>query len=338
MVIQIANIQQIALADVIYNASDYWSPLSNDIANVRGSILIHSPFITDQALERWVPPIQSAIAHGVLTTVVLQQPRFWERRDTRDVPFSASTQMQKMVICINALTQIGVHVVLRNNIHAKLILIDDSVLWEGSLNFLSHFDTTEHLRRSVNRDEIEAVKTKQDLRRLPNYAIDSDTDERLLQLIIQRRRHLGLSQSELGRKISTGQPYISRMENGNLTLLNRSFRAVAQCLDLRIRLVPSRLCKRLDALLGSESDVSMQGIHRRKLLGMTQVELAKHAAIPQADVSRLECGKLIIASKPFRSVLGHLDLQVRLVPAFMCGPVDAFLQKSMPTLGIQNPP
>lgn len=56
---------------------------------------------------------------------------------------------------IQWLSDQGVHVNLRESIHEKIAVIDNAILWEGSLNILSHKNTTERMRRIQSTLEVE---------------------------------------------------------------------------------------------------------------------------------------------------------------------------------------
>lgn len=134
MVIQLCKVSP-TTSTKIYDETDYWLPLCADIESVRGSLLVHVPYITQQMLERWIPMLQRALKHGVLSTIVLQQPRDWDKR-TRDVlPDHVRMRLRQFAALVEGLQSQGIHVELRDKLHAKFVIIDEDRLWEGSLNF-----------------------------------------------------------------------------------------------------------------------------------------------------------------------------------------------------------
>jgi len=60
----------------------------------------------------------------------------------------------------------GVIVVHKQRMHEKLIFIDDTILWEGSLNPLSHSDTAEHMERRVSKKVVQEYEKTLRMREL----------------------------------------------------------------------------------------------------------------------------------------------------------------------------
>jgi hypothetical protein len=58
---------------------------------------------------------------------------------------------------IDQLKAIGVKVMERYKIHNKTAIIDNDILWDGSLNILSHRDTGEHMWRFKGQGAVEEV-------------------------------------------------------------------------------------------------------------------------------------------------------------------------------------
>jgi hypothetical protein len=235
----------------IYDHTDCWKQLFIDIDAALGSVVIHVPYITRPGVERWRDRFDALIVRGVCVTVVLQQPTLWHSRKQPEVDRNERVRMDSLEVLVRDLQSQGVTVILRKRIHAKFVIIDEHILWEGSLNFLSFYKTTEHVRRSFNRKEVREVKVRHNLNQLPGCSGESNTDESLRQLVVARRQELGIHQDELATAISLGQSDVSRLEKGPAKLLTAGFRRLLVALDLRIVLVPAYLAGTVEAFIKS---------------------------------------------------------------------------------------
>lgn len=59
---------------------------------------------------------------------------------------------------VQDMQSIGITVLYTVRHHRKIAIIDDEILWEGSLNILSQSDSCELMRRSVSRALVRQMK------------------------------------------------------------------------------------------------------------------------------------------------------------------------------------
>lgn len=64
---------------------------------------------------------------------------------------------------IDGMRRDGITVRIRKGMHEKVILIDDVVVWQGSLNLLSHKSTTEQMQRIASPKVLNRVSELLDL-------------------------------------------------------------------------------------------------------------------------------------------------------------------------------
>jgi len=187
--------------------------------------------------------IAECIERGVTFCVVLQCPHNWSKFMRGMLSGQQADELRVFKVLIESLEKIGAHVELREKIHAKLLIIDEEIMWEGSLNFLSHHETTEHVRRSVNRREVNEVRKRHKLNDCNQcIKVESGDNGRLVEFVVQRRQALGLSQGEMAKALKASQSLISRIEAGKVTLTRQLFQRMLDHLNLRIMLVPAHLC------------------------------------------------------------------------------------------------
>lgn len=228
-----------------FAVEEFWPAFLADLNRARARVLIQSPFVGATRIKALIKEFAPLIHRGVAICVFIQEPRDWNT-PPRSTDTEATYRLGEVRLLLDILSSSGVHVNLRKNIHGKLAVIDDRVLWEGSLNILSHTSTTEHMRRLVRKEEI-LGGTKM-LRRLgcsdcqANYSRYGTPRERwnksrLGEVVATQRKNLGLSQRELGRKSGLPHARISQIELGNNVTLDTLQQLIAP-LGLEIMLVP----------------------------------------------------------------------------------------------------
>lgn len=135
---------------IAFDQEDFSEAFVRDLQRAQNCVYLRSPYIADAALERLVAAFKELVARGVRVCVYLQRPDYWDRLDK--LTEAELDKYKKLNSQIKALESILVHVTLRNMIHEKIIVIDLSVVWSGSLNSLSYNPkrTTDAMTRVVD--------------------------------------------------------------------------------------------------------------------------------------------------------------------------------------------
>lgn len=120
----------------VYNEKDFWPAFKVDLSSAQRSVIMLSPFMTLQRSEQFMNAFTHLLARGVKISVY-----------TKPCDELQSHMAKEAEEVIAALKKTGVSVFERSKIHQKIVIVDDQVCWEGSLNILSHRDTREHMRR-----------------------------------------------------------------------------------------------------------------------------------------------------------------------------------------------
>ncbi len=126
----------------LYDQDTFYEKFMKDVAYARQRVIIESPFITTKRVYQLLPILKKLINQGVMV-VVNTKP--YEEHDL------AMGEMAHEGI--SALQEIGVRVLMTVGHHRKIAVIDNDVLWEGSLNILSQGDSCEIMRR-IQSEEI----------------------------------------------------------------------------------------------------------------------------------------------------------------------------------------
>lgn len=124
--------------NLIYNAESFISVLKSDFTEVRKEILIVSPFLR----QRWITTIlgwlKEPLQKGVSITVITRPPESY--KDPKPIQE-----------CIKLLSS-NVSVISKPNVYQKFTLIDNHLVWYGSINLLSYNGSEESIMRLESKE------------------------------------------------------------------------------------------------------------------------------------------------------------------------------------------
>jgi len=110
----------------------------NDFAETKKEILIVSPYLRRKRIDtihEWLrKPLQANVSISVITR-----------------PAESYKEQERIKECIEYL-QSSVTVIQKPNIHQKYVVIDNLVVWYGSINLLSYGSSEESIMRLESRE------------------------------------------------------------------------------------------------------------------------------------------------------------------------------------------
>lgn len=130
----------------LYNQVSFDTSFSKDIDHCRNSLVIESPFIRLNRVHNLMPVFKKLRRRGVCIVINTREP----------IEHNSEYQIQAEE-AITMMQDIGIRVLYTVKHHRKLAIIDHSILWEGSLNILSYYDSCEIMRRTVSLEEAEIL-------------------------------------------------------------------------------------------------------------------------------------------------------------------------------------
>ena len=125
---------------IIVTHESFYPLFIDDISSAKSRVVIYSPFITQNRLAEMQATFRAATEKGIQIYVVTKSLQDRRRRD-----------IEQYRILERSLEEWGVVVVHKKGMHEKLVFIDDSIIWIGSLNPLSFTDTQEIMERRVSK-------------------------------------------------------------------------------------------------------------------------------------------------------------------------------------------
>lgn len=129
-----------------YNQTGFWTKVISDLKNATMRAVIFCPFVQEKRIQFLLPIFQEMIGAGVTITIYTKPVNEHEKEYQKTA--------RKL---IDYLRRQGLAVRIRKNMHEKVILIDDKLVWQGSLNLLSHTATTEQMQRIASEKIQKAV-------------------------------------------------------------------------------------------------------------------------------------------------------------------------------------
>ena len=125
--------------DIIYNRDSFLPVFINDIAAAKKEILIVSPYVRKRRTMQMTKPLRTAASNMIHVVVV-----------TRPVEEYKPVDQDALNEILGLFKKNEVHVVLRSNIHQKFAIMDQKVVWYGSINYLSYGNAEESVMRIEN--------------------------------------------------------------------------------------------------------------------------------------------------------------------------------------------
>lgn len=124
----------------LYSEQCFYGAFVKDIKKAQSTVVIESPYLTERRALQFAKIFQKLGSKGVKVRVNTRNPRHHDKL----LEIQAWKSMR-------ILRDNGVKVYFFNDMrHRKLAIIDNTVLWEGSLNILSQVSSKEIMRRTVS--------------------------------------------------------------------------------------------------------------------------------------------------------------------------------------------
>jgi len=124
--------------NLIYDADSFVPVIKNDFVEAKKEILIVSPFLRRKRIETILEWLKEPLQNGIHIVVVTRPPESYKEQG-------------RIKECIEYL-QSAVTVVQKPNIHQKFIIIDNRLVWYGSINLFSFGSSEESMMRLKSKE------------------------------------------------------------------------------------------------------------------------------------------------------------------------------------------
>ena len=140
-ILQDLLIQRNLLISKLFRETTFYHAFRNDLLRAKKRIVIESPYLTERRASYFAPLFQRLVGKGIKIRI-----------NTRHLKCHDEVMRLKAKEATRILLNVGVKIYTYNDWrHWKLAIIDNKMLWEGSLNILSHNKNREIMRRSKSR-------------------------------------------------------------------------------------------------------------------------------------------------------------------------------------------
>lgn len=125
----------------LYDEVSFYPRFFRDVKQARKSVLIESPYLTIRRAEQFAGIIAKVTRKGVNIKVFTRYPGHHSAKLRAEAEGA-----------IGILQDVGIRVFISHDLrHRKIAIIDNTVLYEGSLNILSQSKSREVMRRTISR-------------------------------------------------------------------------------------------------------------------------------------------------------------------------------------------
>lgn len=131
-------------ANAIYDYESYAEVYCRDLADAKTSIVVSSPSLRYRKVNMFISDMKPLQEKGVTITVLTWNPD----------SYNFGSSIHKMEI-LRTLNEAGIKVVLKEENCLHFAVIDNSIVWYGSLNLLGKEDVEDNIMR-IDSDEIAA--------------------------------------------------------------------------------------------------------------------------------------------------------------------------------------
>lgn len=136
-------------SSTLFNEKTFYRAFLKDLRASKKEVVIESPFITSSRIELLMPTFKKLIENRVKIHLITRDPAEHEEK----ARYEATNEILRC-------KEIGINIVLLNGKHhRKLAFIDDQILWEGSLNILSHYKSMEIMRRIPDKKQVLSMRS-----------------------------------------------------------------------------------------------------------------------------------------------------------------------------------
>ena len=127
--------------NAIYDSGNYTEKFERDLVEAEKTIVISSPNISQDKIERFLYLIKERQEEGVKVTVITTDPE--------EIIYGNSDICYEL---IREMEQIGINVITKTEVEERFAVIDDELVWYGGMNLLGKVDVWDNLMRIKSQE------------------------------------------------------------------------------------------------------------------------------------------------------------------------------------------
>ena len=123
-------------ANAIYDSGNYADIFEQDLVEAEKKVIISSPQITQDKIDRMIYITSKRIEAGCKISVITLNPE--------DAAYGSAEYQYSM---IRQMEEAGIQVILKDEVNEHFALIDEELVWHGGMNLLGKEDVWDNLMR-----------------------------------------------------------------------------------------------------------------------------------------------------------------------------------------------
>lgn len=127
--------------DLIYDGKSFYPVYCQDIKSAHKEVIIVCPFMRKNRISQLSKILTQALQNEVSITVITRPPENFKESEQETVKENTTL-----------LQNCGVNVMYKSDFHQKFTIVDNQIVWYGSVNFLSFGTNEESIMRFVSFD------------------------------------------------------------------------------------------------------------------------------------------------------------------------------------------
>ena len=127
--------------DLIYDGKSFYTVYCQDIKSAHKEVIIVCPFMRKNRISQLSKVLTQALQNEVSVTVITRPPENFKESEQETVKENTTL-----------LQNCGVNVMYKSDFHQKFTIVDNQIVWYGSVNFLSFGTAEESIMRFTSHD------------------------------------------------------------------------------------------------------------------------------------------------------------------------------------------
>jgi superfamily I DNA and/or RNA helicase len=177
--IPVERVESIKLDDAVpqfCNQAFFYKAFQNDLSQAEDKVVIISPFITQNRIASFEAIFRELHQKGVRTFIITKP--FKEQSLSQDSGREIAENLRRL----------NIELIIKPLSHEKLAVVDGKIIWHGSLNILSHKNTSELMVRFTTRES----KFSDETLKLCGINIEKIVEENIINKRIQELNRKGV--------------------------------------------------------------------------------------------------------------------------------------------------
>jgi len=127
--------------EIIFDKNSYWQKLNADISQIDKELVISSPHLVGYQIGKLLKEITEPLLKGAIVTVITSPASEYK-----------PTAQKTADACIERLKDAGVKIVEKPGAHQQFVVLDQSVVWYGSINPLGYVSKDDSALRFIDNE------------------------------------------------------------------------------------------------------------------------------------------------------------------------------------------